>query len=137
MLENHGNKKRKVHSKLFIRTLYQIRIKKSMGFGRKGIMEEKKYIFDNPLLETRHDSYETVDTSQRYNQILEILKDKKMTAKEIAVEMKNRGYSNTDERNLTSPRLNELMNKNIVECIGKTKCEYTGKMVGVYQIIGG
>lgn len=100
-------------------------------------MEEKKYIFDNPLLETRHDSYESVDTNQRYNQILEILKGKKMTAKEIAVEMKNRGYSNTDERNLTSPRLNELMNKNIVECIGKIKCEYTGKMVGVYQIIGG
>ena len=40
-------------------------------------MEEKKYIFDNPLLETRHYSYESVDTNQRYNQILEILKDKK------------------------------------------------------------
>ena len=101
-------------------------------------MEGKSdYIFDNPLLETRHDSFETVDTKKRYSQILEILKDKQMTAKEIAVEMKRRGYSNTDERNLTSPRLNELMNKNIVKCIGKIKCEYSGKMVGVFRIVEG
>ena len=97
----------------------------------------KKYLFENTLYDTRRSSYETIDTKKRYVQILDILKNKKMTAKEIAVEMKKRGYSNTDERNLTSPRLNELMNKNIVECIGKTKCEYTGKMVGVYQVIEG
>ena len=101
-------------------------------------MEEKSnYIFDNPLLETRHDSYETVNTRKRYIEILSILKDKKMTAKEIAVEMKKRGYSNTDERNLTAPRLNELMNMRIVECIGKIKCEYSGKMVGVFKMVEG
>jgi len=101
-------------------------------------MEEKSsYIFDNPLLETRHDSFETVDTGKRYMQILDILKDKEMTAKEIAVEMKKRGYSKTDERNLTSPRLNELMNKGIVDCIGKIKCEYSGKMVGVFKMVEG
>ena len=99
------------------------------------MIEKSNYIFDNPSLETRHDSYESVDTNKRYNQILEILKNNKMTAKEIAVEMKNRGYSNTDERNLTAPRLNELVNKGIVDCIGKTKCEYSGKMVGVYQVV--
>jgi len=101
-------------------------------------MEEKSsYIFDFPLLETRHDSFETVDTKKRYFQILDILKNKKMTAKEIAVEMKKKGYSNTDERNLTAPRLNELMNLGIVDCVGKIKCEYSGKMVGVYEIIEG
>lgn len=99
-------------------------------------MEEKSnYLFDNPLLETRHDSFQTININKRYFQILNILKNNKMTAKEIAVEMKNRGYSNTDERNLTAPRLTELMNAGIVECIGKIKCKYSGKMVGVFKIV--
>lgn len=98
-------------------------------------MEEKKYLFDFPLLETRHDSYENVNFKRRYRQILNILGDHSMTAKEIAVEMKKLGYSNTDERNVTAPRLNELMNVGIVDCIGKVKCEYSGKKVGVYKII--
>lgn len=99
-------------------------------------MEEKSnYIFDFPLLETRHESYESVNYRRRYREILNILSTNSMTAKEIAVEMKNRGYSNTDERNLTAPRLNELMNAGIVDCIEKVKCEYSGKKVGVYKII--
>ena len=98
-------------------------------------MEKKKYLFDFPLLETRHDSYEEVNVRKRYRQILNILSDHSMTAKEIAVEMKKRGYANTDERNLTAPRLNELMNGGIVDCIGKVKCDYSGKKVGVYKII--
>ena len=99
-------------------------------------MEEKsKYLFDFPLLETRHESYEKVNYKLRYRQILTLLFEKPMTAKEISIEMKKRGYSYSDERNISAPRLNELMNMGIVDCIGKIKCEYSGKTVGVYKVI--
>lgn len=84
--------------------------------------------------ETRAESNESVDREKRYNQILEILKGHKMTAKEIAVEMYKRGYIPSTERNFTAPRLTELSKKGIVEPIGKIKCEYTGKSVAVYEI---
>ena len=85
--------------------------------------------------ETRSESYEKVDKQKRYSQILEILQGgKEMTAKEIAVEMCNRGYIPNDERNFTAPRLTELSIKGIVEPIGKQKCEYTGKSVSVYKV---
>ena len=64
--------------------------------------------------ETRHESHESIDKNLRYMQILEVLDNKEMTAKEIAVEMHNRGYIPTDERNFTAPRLTELSIKGIV-----------------------
>lgn len=84
--------------------------------------------------ETRHESHESIDKNLRYMQILEVLDNKEMTAKEIAVEMHNRGYIPTDERNFTAPRLTELSIKGIVEPTEKKKCEYTHKMVSQYRI---
>lgn len=85
--------------------------------------------------ETRAESHEVVDKKKRYSQIIEILQGgKEMTAKEIAVEMFNRGYIPTDERNFSAPRLTELSIKGIVEPVGKQKCEYTHKMVSLYRI---
>ena len=85
--------------------------------------------------DTRHEANEIVDKEKRYNQIIEILSGgHKLTAKEIAVEMCNRGYIPTSERNFTAPRLTELSYKGIVEPIGKQKCIYTGKTVAVYKL---
>lgn len=72
----------------------------------------------------------------RYKQILDILDDKEMTAKEIAVEMYRRGYADTMDRNNSAPRLTELMHKMVVEAIGKKTCQYTGKTVAVYRKVG-
>ncbi len=89
-----------------------------------------------PTYETRSESNETVDKKKRYKQIIEVLTGgKEMTAKEIAVEMCQRGYIPTSERNFTAPRLTELSKKGIVEPIGKQKCTFTGKMVAVYKLI--
>lgn len=86
-------------------------------------------------LETRGESYETVDKAKRYGQILECLKETpKMTAKEIAVRMWEKGYTPTSERNFTAPRLTEMSQMGIVEPVGKMKCQYTGKTVTVYDI---
>lgn len=84
--------------------------------------------------DTRAESHESVDKQKRYSQILEILQGKELTAKEIAVEMFNKGYIPTSERNFTAPRLTELSIKGVVEPIGKKKCEYTGKTISVYKI---
>ena len=84
---------------------------------------------------TRAISNESVNKRLRYKQIIEILTGgKEMTAKEIAVEMCNRGYIPTSERNFTAPRLTELSQKGIVEPVGKQKCTYTGKTVAVYAL---
>ena len=86
-------------------------------------------------LETRGESEKKVDKKKRYSQIIEILQGgKEMTAKEIAVEMCNRGYIPTSERNFTSPRLTELSIKGVVEPCGKQLCQWTHKMVAVYRI---
>ena len=85
--------------------------------------------------ETRSEANETVDKMKRYKQIIEVLKSgKEMTTKEIAVEMCNRGYIPTSERNFTAPRLTELSQNGIVEPIGKKKCEYSDKTVSVYKL---
>jgi hypothetical protein len=96
----------------------------------------KREYGESPTLETRKESEESVNKKIRYNQIVEILfGGKEMTAKEIAVEMHQRGYIPTTERNYTAPRLTELSQKGIVEPIGKTKCKYSNKMVVVYKLI--
>lgn len=84
--------------------------------------------------ETRAEANETVDRQERYRQIIEILGEGPMTAKEVAVRMKEKGYTGSDDRNCAAPRLTELTHKGRVEPIGSTKCRFTGKTVTVYAI---
>jgi hypothetical protein len=84
-------------------------------------------------LETKLESELSVDKQKRYEQILEVLGDRSMTAKEIANEMYMRGMIPTNERNFTAPRLTELSINGIVEPIEKKKCLWTNKMVAVYR----
>lgn len=87
-----------------------------------------------PTFETRHEANLNVDKQKRYKQIIEVLQDQELTAKEIAVKMFEKGYIPTSERNFAAPRLTELSIKGIVEPIGKVVCEYTGKKVAVYKL---
>ena len=88
--------------------------------------------------ETRREAYDSVDKEKRYKQIEYILSrfPEGLTAKEVAVQMKALGYTPTDERNFSSPRLNELMKIRRVEPLDKKKrCEYTGKSVTVFRLV--
>lgn len=97
-----------------------------------------RLIGEIPTLYTRHEAYETVDKNKRYKQIIEILSSgKELSAKEIAVEMYNRGYTPTTERNFAAPRLTELSYQGIVEPCGKRKCQYTGKTTAIYKLLSG
>ena len=99
-------------------------------------MEERRNGQD-VTLETRHDAHEAVDKQLRYKQIKKILAEKKaLSAKEVAVEMRRRQYTGSNERNNAAPRLTELCKSGDVEVIGKKRCQYTGKMVSVYQLRG-
>ena len=98
-------------------------------------MRERR-VGEIPTLETRSEANETVDKKKRYKQIIEVLQGgKEMTAKEIAVEMCNKGYIPTSERNFTAPRLTELSKNGVVEPVGKQRCTYTGKTVCVYALL--
>ena len=90
---------------------------------------------NNTTLETRQLSFTDIQDKKkkRYEQILNRLGNREMTAKEIAVEMFELGMIASTERNYTAPRLTELEQMGYVEVIGKKKCEWTGKMVAVYR----
>lgn len=86
--------------------------------------------------ETRAEANEQVDRQRRYRQILEIMTelDKPMSAKEIAIEMKKRGYTPTSERNFVSPRITELMKAGKVEFVEKGLCRYSNRNVCKFAI---
>lgn len=96
-------------------------------------METRNYIFEPTCLETKIYSYNQIDAKQRQEQVLEVLGDEMLTAKKIAVRMFEKGYTNNDDRNNASPRLNELLNQDLVEIYGKKTCEYSGKTVAVFK----
>lgn len=83
--------------------------------------------------ETRQMSFEDIQDKAkiRYIQILDRL-DEPKTAKELAVELFDLGFTNTTERNTCAPRLTELEKMGYVKAVDKKKCEYTGKTVAVY-----
>lgn len=84
--------------------------------------------------QTRQLSFNDIQdkTKIRYIQILNRL-DKPKTAKELAVELFELGYIPSTERNYTAPRLTELEKMGYVKVINKKKCQYTGKIVAVYE----
>jgi len=84
--------------------------------------------------QTRQMSLEDIQDKAkiRYIQILNRL-EKPKTAKELAVELFDLGFTNTTERNTCAPRLTELEKMGYVKAIDKKKCEYTGKSVAVYE----
>lgn len=89
-----------------------------------------------PTLDTRGEAHELVNKEKRYSQIVECLRETpQMTAKEIAVKMYQKGYVPSSERNFAAPRLTEMARAGIVEPVGKTKCQYTGRTVAVWELV--
>lgn len=83
--------------------------------------------------ETRKEADQSVDRIIRRQQILKILEEYgPLTAKQIAVLMHQKGFTNNDDRNNAAPRLTEMTKLGMVEAIRKEKCIYTGKTVAVF-----
>lgn len=86
--------------------------------------------------ETRQMSFEDIKPKRltKYMQILEIIDNKEMTAREIENEMNRRKYSKYFDMNHVRPRLTELVKDyhELIEC--GTKEDYlTHKQVAVYR----
>ncbi len=85
--------------------------------------------------ETRQLSFEDIKPKRltRYMQILEIIDDKEMTAREIETEMNKKGYSKYFDMNHVRPRLTELVQYHeLFEC--EMREDYlTHKQVAVYR----
>ena len=84
---------------------------------------------------TRHKSHEDMleHLSERHKQILEILKNKEMTTREIAQELYKRHYTNTADVNNARPRITELESLGFVTTEKTKKCSITNKEVAVYR----
>lgn len=79
---------------------------------------------------------ERVDKQRRYRQIREILSEhKELTAKEIAIEMKRKGFTSTDERAWSAPRLTEMYYAGELAITGKKKDHATNKWVWMYALL--
>lgn len=88
------------------------------------------------MIETRQMSFEDIKPKRltKYMQILEIIDNREMTAREIEAEMNKHGYSKYFDMNHVRPRLTELVYEyhELVEC--GTKVDYvTNKSVAVYR----
>ena len=88
------------------------------------------------MIETRQMSFENIKPQKKtkYMQILEILGERKMTAREIEKEMNRRGYSKYFDMNHVRPRLTELVKDygKLIEC-GVKKDNLTKKKVAIYK----
>lgn len=85
--------------------------------------------------ETRREANEKIDKKARESQVLEILSDgKEKTARQVAYEMWQRGFTNNVERNNASPRLTSLLEQRRVVVVGKEIDKITGKKVAVFKI---
>lgn len=86
-------------------------------------------------IQTRRESNEKVNKKVREQQVLEILSDGiERTAREVAFEMCERGFTNTVERNNASPRLTSLLEQRKVIIVGKALDTVTGKRVAVFKV---
>lgn len=84
--------------------------------------------------ETRREANEKIDKKAKENQVLEILSDGiERTARQVACEMQEKGFTNNAERNNASPRLTSLLEQRKVLVVGKALDGVTGKKVAVYR----
>ncbi|MBR6688773.1 MAG: hypothetical protein IKL68_02015 [Clostridia bacterium] len=84
--------------------------------------------------ETRREANEKIDKKARENQVLEILSDGiERTARQVAYEMQEKGFTNNAERNNASPRLTSLLEQRKVIVVGKTLDKITGKKEAIYK----
>ena len=87
--------------------------------------------------QTRWESYEKLDKRRLHHLIISALvenSERGLTARETAVILYNQGYVQSNERQVTAPRLTELMDAGKVTVIGKRLDPVSLKQVAVYSI---
>ena len=88
------------------------------------------------MIETRQISFEEIrpQKKNKYMQIIEIIGNRKLTAREIEIEMNKKGDSNYFDMNHVRPRLTDLVKEYeiLTEC-GVKIDSVTNKKVAIYK----
>ena len=90
--------------------------------------------------DTRWKSFEKIQDSDLPEMIIEVLKQARakgisgMTAREIAVVLKNQGLVRVAERQTTAPRITELIDAGKVKAVGKVRDESTNRNVATFML---
>lgn len=87
--------------------------------------------------ETRRESYEKVDSSTLYREIIQALSDKgkALTAREIAFILYSNQRIKIPARQAVAPRLTELSRAGVIRVTGKAFDEETGRKVALYGLV--
>ena len=88
--------------------------------------------------ETRRESYKQIklERGKRHHECLQGLRElKEATANELAMHLFSKKLTPFFNRNYVHPRLNELMEDNKVEVIGKKKDSITERTSAIYTLV--
>jgi hypothetical protein len=87
--------------------------------------------------ETRRESYHEILKSlgKKQSTVFESLQKHRFdcTAGELALFMYDQGDTPSTDRNNVHPRLNELVELNLVEIVGKRKCQVSKRTFAIYR----
>ena len=98
------------------------------------LKKERKEMKESLINRNKSNNEVKGNKQTKYNQILEILKGKELTAREVESQMLNRGYSIYFDMNHVRPRLTELEKMGFIKEVRTTKDKTTNKSVTVYAI---
>lgn len=82
----------------------------------------------------RLESLKKIDRQSMYTMILRVLKNREMTAREIALELYNNNEVLSPSRQTTQPRCVELYERGKIKKVGKKYDELTERNVTIYAL---
>lgn len=85
--------------------------------------------------ETRIQSYRQTEKQPLRQLVLDALGSNELTAREIAVEMYNRGLLPYPARAIIQPRITELVEAGVIEAVGMKLDTETERKVAVYKVV--
>ena len=65
---------------------------------------------------------------------MEVMEDKELTFRDVAEEMYKKGYTPTTELLYSQPRVSEMVKIGLLEPVGKTRSNVSGKIVTVFKL---
>lgn len=84
---------------------------------------------------TRITSFKQTEKQPKRQQVLEVLSGQQLTAREIAIEMHNKGLLPYPARAIIQPRITELVEAGLIEAVSKKYDAETERYVALYKVV--
>jgi hypothetical protein len=98
-------------------------------------MKHKKPATSAITKATRINSYKKTEKQPMRQLVVEVLGDKELTAREIAIEMHARGLIPYPARAVIQPRVTELVEAGELVAVSEKMDEATNRKVAVYKVV--